>query len=237
MLAWQLVDRAPIPGGSGELHLYKRGGEFSIRRGSRELMNSRTHGSEDALAELTCARIAGCRRPRLLIGGLGMGYTLGAALARLPSDARIVVAELVPGVVAWNRGVLGALAAHPLGDPRVTVREVDVGRILQAPGVYDAIVLDLDNGPEALTHPDNERIYSAAGLTAAHARLNPGGVLAIWSAAPSRPFHHRLQRVGFAVEELKVSARGRQGGRAHTIWIAQVQRDGRAVKKIPRRPT
>jgi spermidine synthase len=221
MIPWELLDRAQVPGNSGELRLYRRGREFSIRVNGCELMNSRAHGSEDALAELACARIADRPRPRVLIGGLGMGYTLASALHRLGASARVVVAELVPAVVEWNRGPLADLAGHPLQDARVTVREVDVAQILQTEHqAYDAILLDVDNGPEGLTLKRNNWLYTKAGLEAAFAALRPAGVLTVWSASPNRSFTQRLRQVGFAVDEAPVRARGHRGGAHHTIWIA-----------------
>jgi len=225
MIPWKLLDSAPVPASDAVLRLYQRGAEFSIRVDSRELMNSRVHGSEDKLAELACARIADRRRPRLLIGGLGMGYTLAAALHRLGPGAQVVVAELVPAVVAWNRGPLAHLAGRPLQDHRVTVREVDVIRSLEeGPQCYDAVVLDVDNGPASLTVQSNDRLYARAGLDAACAALRPKGVLAIWSVGPDRPFTQRLRRVGFAVNEVRVPARGARGGRPFTLWIAECRR-------------
>jgi len=221
MIPWELLDKAPVPGNSKELRLYRRGREFSIRVNGCELMNSRAHGSEDALAELACARVADRPRPRVLIGGLGMGYTLASALRRLGASARVVVAELVPEVVQWNRGPLADLAGHPLQDTRVTVREVDVARILQAEHqAYDAILLDVDNGPDGLSLQSNNWLYSPAGLDAAFAALKPEGVLAVWSASPDRSFTRRLRQAGFAVDEVPVRARGQRGGGRHTIWIA-----------------
>jgi spermidine synthase len=222
MIPWEFLDRAEIPGAGGELCLYRRGDEFSIRLGNRELMNSRVHGSEEALAEQACARVTGRPRPRILIGGLGMGFTVAAALRRLEPDGRVLVAELVPALVAWNRGPLGALAGAPLRDPRVTVREVDVAEVLRAARrVYDAILLDVDNGPEALVKKDNDWLYARPGLEAAHAALRPAGVLAVWSAAPHRVFSQRLRRVGFSVAEVCVPARTSGKGRRHTIWLAR----------------
>ena len=219
-----MVDTATVPGEGGELRLYRRGDEFSIKAGPWELMNSRVHGSEDALAELACARIAGRPRPRLLVGGLGMGYTLAAALGRLGPEAEVVVAELVPAVVAWNRGPLAALAGRPLEDRRVTLHEGDVGGLIRAGReLYDAIVLDVDNGPEGLTRKENDALYGAAGLTAALAALRPRGVLGVWSITPDRRFSERLRRAGFAVEEVRARARGRQGGGRHMVWLAQRQ--------------
>ena len=221
MIPWELLGKALVPGNSGELRLYRRGREFSIRVNGCELMNSRAHGSEDALAELACARIADRPRPRVLIGGLGMGYTLAAALRQLGAGARVVVAELVPEVVEWNRGPLAELAGHPLQDKRVTVREVDVARILQAEHqAYDAILLDVDNGPDGLSLQSNNWLYSPAGLDAAFAALKPEGVLAVWSASPDRSFTRRLRQAGFVVDEVPVRARGQRGGGWHTIWIA-----------------
>jgi len=223
MIPWEFLESARVPGKGGEICLYRRGAEFSIRVGNRELMNSRVHGSEEALADLAYARISGRPRPRILIGGLGMGFTLAAALRRLGTEGRVVVAELVPAVVAWNRGPLAALAGHPLQDARVAVREVDVAQILrETRQAYDAILLDVDNGPEGLAREDNDWLYARPGLEAAHAALRPAGVLAVWSAAPNRVFAQRLRRVGFAVDEVQVSARSSRKGRRHTIWLARL---------------
>jgi spermidine synthase len=184
-------------------------------------MNSRVHGSEEALAGQTCDRLAAGSAPRLLIGGLGMGFTLAAALRRIGAQGRVVVAELVPGVVAWNRGVLGAPAGHPLRDPRVSVRMTDVGRVLRTgPQAFDAILLDVDNGPEGLTRRENDWLYQMQGLQAAYAALRPGGVLALWSAGPDRGFPQRLRKAGFAVDEVRVRARGTKGAR-HILWFAR----------------
>ena len=221
MIPWEFLDSAQVPGGVGEICLYRRGEEFSIRLGRRELMNSRVHGSEEALSELACARVTDRPRPRVLIGGLGMGYTLAAALRRLGTEGRVVVAELVPAVVAWNRGPLAGLAGRPLRDDRVTVCEVDVAQMLRAERhAYDAILLDVDNGPEALGRKDNDWLYAWPGLEAAWAALRPAGVLAVWSAGPNQVFAQRLRRVGFAVEEVHVPARGSRGGKRHTVWLA-----------------
>ena len=221
MMPWKLLDSAQMPGSGEELRLYQRGGEFSIRVDRRELMNSRVHGSEDALAELACGRIAHRPCPRVLIGGLGMGYTTAAALHRLGADGQVVVAELVPAVVAWNRGPLADLAGRPLHDARVTVREADVARILQAEqGAYDAILLDVDNGPASLTWKGNDWLYAQAGLDAAYAALKDAGVLAVWSAGPDRPFVKRLRRAGFEVTEVSARARGPRGAGRHIIWLA-----------------
>lgn len=222
MIPWELLDSAPVPGGGETLCLHRRGAEFSIRVDGNELMNSRAHGSEDALAELACARLADRPSPTVLIGGLGMGYTVAAALPRLGAQARVVVAELVPAVVAWNRGPLAALAGHPLKDSRVSVREIDVARILQTEHqAYDAVLLDVDNGPEGLTRPGNDWLYTRAGLTAAHAALKPSGILAVWSASPEPAFSRLLRQTGFTVEEVTVRARGSKGGSRHMIWLAE----------------
>ncbi len=221
MVPWEFLNSSPVPGGKGELRLYKRGEEFSIRLDRCELMNSRMHGSEDALAELACARVADCLRPRVLIGGLGMGYTAAAALQRLRPDGRLVVAELVPAVVKWNRGPLADLAGRPLENERVTVREVDVAEILKTEhGTYDAILLDVDNGPQGLTRQGNDWLYSRAGLEAAFMALRPAGVLAVWSASPDRAFAERLRETGFEVEEVQVRSRGPRKGTRHTVWLA-----------------
>lgn len=221
MIPWELIDSAPVPGSDRELCLYRRGGEFSIRVAGCELMNSRMHGSEDALAEHACDRIAGNPSPRVLIGGLGMGFTAAAALRKLGPDGRLVVAELVSQVVAWNREHLGALAGHPLADPRVTVREADVSRVIaEKSRAWDAILLDVDNGPDGLTSRENDRLYGLAGLAAAFSALRPAGVLAVWSAGADPGFTRRLRQVGFTVGEVGVRARGARGGR-HTIWLAR----------------
>ena len=221
MQPWTLLDRASVPGNGGELLLRQRGDEFSIALSGRgELMNSRVHGSEDALAEQTCARLADPARARVLIGGLGMGFTLAAALRRLGDEARVVVAELVPAVVSWNRGPLGERAGHPLRDARVQLREEDVARVLKsARAEYDAILLDVYTGPEGLTRKENDWLYGVNGLTAAYAALAPGGVLAVWSAGPDRDFVQRLNKVGFGVDEVRVHAHGAKGAR-HVIWFA-----------------
>ncbi len=220
MIPWELLDSAPVPGGSETLYLYRRDSEYSIRVDGCELMNSRVHGSEDALAELACAKLHDAPEPRILIGGLGMGFTTAAALPYLGVRAQVEVAELVPAVIAWNRGPLAHLAGDPLNDKRVTVREVDVALLLKAKSQsYDAIVLDVDNGPDGLTRGANDRLYGRAGLAAAYAALNPSGILAVWSAAPDPAFSKLLRQSGFTVEEVTVRARRKKGSR-HMIWIA-----------------
>lgn len=222
MNPWILLDSAAVPGNGGELRLHQRGDEFSIRIvGRGELMNSRVHGSEEALAEHTCARLVDTAEPRILIGGLGMGFTLAAALRHVGKQARVVVAELVPAVVTWNKGPLGAPAGHPLQDPRVTVSNTDVARLLMAEQRrFDAILLDVDNGPEGLTRRENDWLYSIDGLTEAYTALRPRGVLAVWSAGPDKSFLQRLRKAGFDVDELRVRTRGSKGAR-HTLWFAR----------------
>ena len=221
MIRWTHLDTAQIPGG-GELRLMQRGAEFSIMSGSIELMNSRLGGSEKALAALSCARIRERSRPRILIGGLGMGFTLRAALAELPADAEIVVAELLPAVVAWARGPMAHIFDGSLEDPRLAIQEADVADVIGAAphGVYDAILLDVDNGPGGLNREANDRIYEGDGLKAAREALRPGGVLAVWSAAPDSAFVQRLRKNGYAVEERRVRASGTGRGARHIIWLA-----------------
>ena len=202
------------------MELVRRGDEFLIRLDGQVLMTSRTHGSEEALAGLACAAIRGRRRPRVLVGGLGMGYTLRAALAALPAHASVVVAELVPEVVTWNRGPLGPLAGRPLDDPRVSVAEGDVAALMaRERGTVDAILLDVDNGPTGLPREANEDLYAERGLAIARRALRPGGVLAIWSASPAPRFEARLRRASFDVRVHRVTARGTGGGRKHAIWV------------------
>jgi len=221
MLPWIQLDHATIPGDGGALRLKQRGSEFSIMLGSTELMNSRLSGSEEALATLSCERIADRKNPGMLIGGLGMGFTLRAALGALPQDARVVVAELVPAVVEWGRGPLADLHAGTLDDPRVDIHVGDVGALIRSKrAAYDAILLDVDNGPDGLTRASNDGLYSHEGLRAAKAALRPKGVLAVWSSAPDRAFTRRLREVGFAADEVNVRAGGRSGGARHVLWMA-----------------
>ncbi len=226
MIPWVHLASAAVPDGVGELRLKRRGAEFSIMSGTIELMNSRLSGSEEALATLVAQRLAGRKAPPVLIGGLGMGFTLRAALAAFGADARITVAELVPEVVDWARGPMAELSAGCLDDPRVTVEIADVAALIRpetgrgpAPR-WDAVLLDVDNGPEGLTRRVNDRLYDHAGLAAARAALKPGGVLAVWSQGPDRAFSKRLRDAGFAVEEVMVRAhRGKKGAR-HIVWLA-----------------
>jgi spermidine synthase len=221
VIPWSLIDTAPIPGGEGSLRLMRRGAEFSIMLGNNELMNSRLSGSEEALATLSCERLQSRPEPRILIGGLGMGFTLRAVLAVAGPKTRVVVAELVPAVVAWARGPMAELHGASLTDPRVSIAETDVGRLISAARAsYDAILLDVDNGPDGLTRESNDSLYTLGGLRSAQAALRPGGVLAVWSSGPDRSFTTRRKKAGFDVEEITVRAnRGRSGAR-HVIWIA-----------------
>ncbi|QYA01476.1 spermidine synthase [Rhizobium sp. B21/90] len=221
MIPWTLLDTASIPNGGGELRLKQRGREFSIMLGSNELMNSRLSGSEEALATLACERIAARPSPHLLIGGLGMGVTLRAALGAIGSDARVTVAELVPAVVAWARGPMAEIFSGSLDDPRVAVHEGDVAAAIQSGREsYDAILLDVDNGPDGLTHAANDGLYNRKGLLAARDALRPGGVLAVWSSGPDTRFTKRLRDARFSAEEVATRANGKRGGARHMIWIA-----------------
>ncbi|HEX7782282.1 MAG TPA: spermidine synthase [Sphingobium sp.] len=216
----EFIGSANVPGGE-ELRLYRRGRDFMIVLDRNELMSSRMSGSEEALADMTCDRLGGRKSVHMLIGGYGMGFTLRAALARLGSDARIVVAELVPEILAWARGPMAELAAGCLEDPRVHIVEDDVAEVIAAGrATYDAILLDVDNGPDGLVRQGNDRLYSAQGLSVAIAALKPGGVLAIWSAAPDNAFARRLSNAGLAVEEVAVRARSNGKGPRHVIWFA-----------------
>lgn len=216
----ELIGTAKVPGGQ-ELRLFRRGKDFMIVLDRNELMNSRMSGSEEALAVMTCERIGQRKKPHLLIGGYGMGFTLRAALKALGPDTRVSVAELVPEIIDWARGPMAELAAGCLDDPRVDLIEGDVAALIgAAQNSYDAILLDVDNGPDGLTREGNNQLYSARGLSAAMAALKPGGVLAIWSAAPDDAFARRLGKAGFAVEEVAVRARGNGKGPRHVIWFA-----------------
>jgi spermidine synthase len=221
MIPWEKLDTARVPGTDGELRLMRRGTEFSIMLGTNELMNSRLSGSEAALATLAAKKIEAVAKPHVLIGGLGMGFTLRAALAVLGGGARIVVSELVPAVVAWARGPMAKIFGDSLSDPRVSIREMDVTEIIRSQrSKFDAILLDVDNGPEGLTRQANDALYNSSGLEAARAALRPGGVLAVWSSGPNASFSKRVAAVGFDVNEVQVRATGRGGGARHIIWIA-----------------
>ena len=221
MIPWEHLDTAPMPGGGGDLRLMRRGAEYSIMAGAVELMNSRLSGSEQALATLACARLGDRPAPHILIGGLGMGFTLRAALAVLGAKARVTVAELAPGVATWARGPLAGVFAGSLEDPRVDLQVKDVRVLIgAAAAAFDAILLDVDNGPAGLTRGANDGLYGDAGLGQAARALRPGGVLAVWSATPDDRFVARLERGGFAVEEKRVRAGTNGRGARHVIWLA-----------------
>ena len=220
MIPWVQIDSATMPDGGGELRLMRRGQEYSIMAGAIELMNSRLSGSEEALAELALGRLADRPAPKVLIGGLGMGFTLRAALKVLGPEAQVTAAELVPAVADWARGPLAEVFAGSLDDPRVVIHLGDVGALIaDARSAYDAILLDVDNGPEGLTRAANDRLYDANGLGEARRALTSGGVLAVWSGGQHPAFTPRLRRAGFKVEEAQVRARGSRGAR-HVIWLA-----------------
>ena len=209
---------ARIPGGA-EMHLYRRGRDHMILVDRDELMSTRTSGSEEALALRTAERLGRRPKQRWLIGGYGMGFTLRAALGVLPPDAKVVVAELVPEIVDWARGPMAELTGNSLQDRRVDLRIADVADVL-SDGPYDAILLDVDNGPDALVRSANDRLYSPAGLATAKAALRPGGLLAIWSAAPDPGFTRALKSAGFRVDEETVRARSNGKGPRHHLWFA-----------------
>ena len=216
------IGKASTPDG-GEIVLYERDGAYFIRVNGLELMTSRAHGSEEDLARLTLKKITG-KEPKVLVGGLGMGFTLRAVLDVVPMSAKVMVAEILAVVVAWNLAELAHLARSPLEDPRVAVVERDVAEIIAAgPTAFDAVLLDVDNGPAALTVAKNERLYSPAGLAAIRRCLRPGGVLGVWSADPDRAFERRLAKAGFEVSTETVSARRGAKGPKHSIFVASVR--------------
>jgi spermidine synthase len=224
MRHWTLLGDAPIPGTSQSLSLYQGKDDFffKISSGGGELMSSRKHGSEDALGALPCRRLPNRESARVLIGGLGMGFTLAAVLREVGSGAEVTVAELIPEVVDWNRGPLGERSGFPLDDPRTRIHLGDVAKLLRKKrGYFDVIALDVDNGPEGLTHSSNDWLYSTPGIVAAQDALTPNGILAYWSAGPDQAFHDRLRRCGFMVEEATVHAHGNKGAR-HTIWLSSL---------------
>lgn len=219
-----LLGSARMPDTQKELRLYEHDGHFAIKiPGRGELMNTRVHGSEKALAELACERMKPAGEARILVGGLGVGFTLAAALQASPPDSEVLVAELVPEVVSWNRELIGAHSGHPLADPRSRVYVGDVADLLREDehGTFDAILLDVDNGPEAIIRRENDWLYSVAGLKAARRALRPGGVLAIWSAGPDRLFKTRLHHAGLQVEEHVVRPHRAGKGSKHYIWLAR----------------
>lgn len=220
MIPWERLDAVTLEDGVA-LKLMRRGAEFSIMLGANELMNSRLSGSEEALAGLSVERLEGGGQPRMLIGGLGMGFTLRAALRSLKDDARITVAELVPQVIEWAKGPMALVFDSCLDDPRVSLHEADVGELIRgAAGAWDAILLDVDNGPEGLTRQGNDALYSAQGLAAAFRALAPGGVFSVWSSAPDPAFTRRLKQAGFAITEVPTRARTSKRGATHIIWLA-----------------
>jgi spermidine synthase len=221
MIPWLQIDTARVPGADVELRLMRRGAEFSMMLGPNELMNSRLSGSEEALATFACKRIEGVKRPHLLIGGLGMGFTLRAALAVLESEARITVAELVPAVIAWARGPMAGMFGDSLDDPRTSILSADVVAVIQShASAFDAILLDVDNGPEGLIRRANDALYNTKGLKAIRRALRPSGVLAVWSSGPNALFPKRLGDAGFDVNEVAVRATTRRSGARHVIWFA-----------------
>jgi spermidine synthase len=221
MIPWLQIDTARVPGADVELRLMRRGDEFSMMLGPNELMNSRLSGSEEALATLVCRRIEAVKAPHLLIGGLGMGFTLRAALAVLGSEARIVVAELVPAVIAWARGPMAGIFGDSLNDPRASLVTADVMEVIRShASAFDAILLDVDNGPEGLVRDANDALYNLTGLKAIRRALRPGGVLAVWSSGPNPSFSRRLCDAGFDVNEVAVRATTKRKGARHVIWFA-----------------
>ena len=221
MIPWLQLDTARVPGADVQLRLMQRGAEFSMMLGQNELMSSRLSGSEEALATLACRRIEAAKSPHLLIGGLGMGFTLRAALAVLGSDARSMVAELVPAVIAWARGPMADIFGDSLDDPRASIREADVVDVIRShDSVFDAILLDVDNGPEGLIRKANDALYDLKGLNAIRRALRPGGVLAVWSSGPNPLFSKRLGAAGFEVNEVAVRATTKRSGARHVIWFA-----------------
>ena len=220
MIPRELIGEAEVPGGA-PLRLFRRGSDFMIVLERNELMSTRMHGSEVALGTMACDRLAGHKSPHLLIGGYGMGYTLRAVLGQLGPTARVTVVELVPGIIAWARGPMAAVTAGCLDDPRVTVTVGDVGASMaHSTAQYDAILLDVDNGPDGLTRAANDGLYSPQGLANAKQALRPAGILAVWSAAPDTAFGRQLERGGFSVETVKVRARETGKGATHIIWFA-----------------
>ena len=222
MRHWTLLGEAPIPDSEQSLSLYQGKDDFFIKisSGGGELMSTRKHGSEDALGPLPCQRQSKRESARVLIGGLGMGFTLAAVLKEVGPGAEVTVAELIPEVVDWNRGPLGERSGFPLNDPRTKVHVGDVAKLMRRKrGYFDVIALDVDNGPEGLTKSSNDWLYSTPGIIAAQEALTPNGIVAYWSAGPDQAFHDRLRRCGFLVEEVSVHAHGKKGAR-HTIWLA-----------------
>ena len=220
MIPRELLGIAQVPGGP-PLTLYRRGSDYMITLERNELMSSRMSGSEAALGTMSCERIADRPAPRLLIGGYGMGFTLRAVLSSLDLNARVTVAELVPEIIDWARGPMAALTDGCLDDPRVEVVIADVAAMIESGrGAYDAILLDVDNGPDGLTRAANDGLYTMRGLARIEAALTSAGVLAVWSAAPDPAFSRRLVQAGFTPDEIRVRARDNGKGPIHTIWFA-----------------
>ena len=223
MIPRVLLGTAQIPGGA-ELKLFSHGRDFMIVLAGNELMSTRMRFSEETLATMTLERLENSRAPQLLIGGYGMGFTLRAALAELSSGAKVTVAELLPEIIEWARGPMAEVAAGCLSDPRVRLRMGDVYEaILLAPEPLDAILLDVDNGPDGLVRVDNNLLYRKAGLHNARKALRPGGILAVWSAWKDPKFAQRLADVGFTVEEVEVRARANGKGPRHVIYFARTE--------------
>jgi len=225
MRPWEILDRQSVPNETEVVYLMNRGSEYVIQVDGRELMSSRLHGSEDALSDWACDRLDHLEDARILVGGLGMGFTLAAALRRVGANGQVTVAELIPAVVRWNEGLLSKVAKYPLRDPRAVVYNGDVGDLIEkCEQPWSAILLDVDNGPESLTRPYNGWLYTLQGLQAAYDSLIPGGVLGIWSAAPNSKLTRRLRKRRFAVEVLSHTEKGRpteDGSGTHTLWMAK----------------
>lgn len=221
MIPRETLATAQVPGGE-QLRLVRRGQDHIIMLDRNELMSSRMSGSEEALANMGCARIAGRKQPHVLIGGYGMGFTLRACLTALGRDARVTVAEIVPEIIDWAKGPMAELTAGGIDDPRTIIHIGDVGALITAsPASFDAILLDVDNGPDGLSRQGNDALYSHIGLARARAALKPGGTLAVWSAAPDKAFARRFAESGYAVEEVVVAARSNGKGPRHTIWFGR----------------
>ncbi|MDQ7057170.1 MAG: hypothetical protein Q9N62_01350 [Ghiorsea sp.] len=219
MRAWELLDTSAVTGQAKEMKLYRRGDEYSIKTGYSELMNSRMHSSEDVLAVLGCKPFRNKPETHILIGGLGMGFTLAEALKHVHEKATVTIAELVPAVIQWNQTHLAHLAGNPLDDKRVQIYEGDVGKLIRnSAQTFDAILLDVDNGPEGLTREENGALYSPSGLKAAKTALKPRGILGVWSAFPEPRFTKRMKQAGFKTTEVPCRAHGKKGSK-HMIWL------------------
>jgi spermidine synthase len=229
---WELLGQTRTPEGE-EMALTRHGTEYVILAGGQALMSSRMHGSEESLAMFACARARTLEAPCCLVGGLGMGFTLRAALDLLPPGATVIVSELVPALVAWNRGPLGSLARHPLRDKRVVLEVGDVGALLHGKaGRFDVVLLDVDNGPAAFTASRNAGLYDDHGLAVARAALKPHGVFGVWSSREDRRFEQRLRHAGFDVTVERVRGRLKKGGPRHTIFIGVVPSRSASVAQV-----